>query len=346
MARRVVITHTLITIGQKVTGQRAVRDEVVDRVKTGRQIQVDTRVVDQRIVEYRKTGEQKQVGERQVGEEVVRVEWKESPIPADRIRLRSIRGLHEAHRRRPSEMLLPEDLQEMRILTGRAQVLTHDRRVEIMGPVMVPVMEDVLEPVWEDVTEPVMDDEWKDVIETIWEPIHEPITRKRKHAVYLLMDCSYSMYSRAGGGAAWRMRLLRRVAHAVLERCVQEGVPFFCRGFDSEVYPLFTWTPGTPVEGLDKYIKSFSQQGTKISAAINVAIDDLLTAGVDTADLMIHTDGQDNELSQSLRRRLDSANVRMHVQLYGVENETLRGLAHTWSLSPTKNYISQVVENP
>lgn len=351
MARRVVITHTLITVGREQTGKKAVGERVIRQEKTGER-QVDEKVVGHRITGYQKVGEEK-VGEKQVDERVVNHRWEESPVPADRVHLRPIRGLHEAHRRPASELLLPDDIQEMRMITGRAPVLVFQRRVPVMEPVMEDIMEDVLQPITEPVTEPIMEDIMVDVTETIWEPVYEPITRKRTHGVYLLIDYSnstrtYLMDTTQGvvRGYPWRGKLSDQAAQRVFERCKEEGIPFFCRAFHHEAESLFSWRPGDPEDGLKTYFRRCDTGGTDIAHAIECAIHDLTAEGLDSADLMIHTDGEDQNLSSALRRRLDQVNVRMHVQLYGVENETLRRLAHTWSLCPTENYISQVVTNP
>lgn len=350
MARRVVITHTLITVGHDRTGQKAVGERIIGHRKVGER-KVGERVVSHRVVGHRKVGE-RQIGEEQVGERTVGYRWKESRIPADRVRLRAIRGLEEYHRRLPAELLLPPDMQELRILTGEAQVLAFERRLPIIKPIMVPIMEDMTEPVTEPVVEPVMEDVMEPVTETIWEPVYEPVTRKKTHGVYMLIDYSQSArvgligsigrYSRPGH--PWRGKLSDQATVETLKRCEQEGIPFYCRAFHSEALRLFTWRPGDPPGNVMAYLNGCRHGGTEIAVAIETAIGDLTGEGLDSADLMLHTDGEDN-LDESLRRRLDQANVRLHVQLYGVENETLRRLAHTWSLCPTNRYLSQVVTN-
>ena len=345
MAQRMVITHTMIEVGRVQTGQKAVGERPTGRkVKSGRQLKKGERLASYQNRGVIKVGEYK-VGERKVDERVVRHDLVEHPVPADRMGVRPIRGLHEAHRVLHTELILPTDLQELRILTGQAMVLAHFRRVPVMEDVMEPIMEDMMAPLLVPVMADVMEDEYVDEMETIWEAVYKPEYRRRNHAVYLLVDVSGSMETPILGNA-WAGSLSWKAAEAIYARCVEEQIPFFCRAFDHLVYPLFSWKPGEPVEDLRAYLKDYNGSGgTDINKIIRTAENDLSGQGLDSADMMIHTDGEDEHLSMDIRFRLNRKNIKLHAQLYGRDNKSLRMIAHTWSLSPSWQWISQVVEN-
>ena len=107
-----------------------------------------------------------------------------------------------------------------------------------------------------------------------------------------------------------------------------------------------TWRRRNPHEALDDYLHSLNDQGgTEIAKAIKQAMNDIGHLGLDSADLMIHTDGEDEDLRTTIRRDLDDRLIRLHAQLYAQDNKALRQIAHTWSLSPSWQWISQVVDN-
>lgn len=341
MAQRIVITHTLITVGQVQTGKRAVGEEVshyeTKWVRTG-----ERRKVDERIVGYKKVGE-REIGRKKVDERVAYERWVESPVPADRVRLRAIRGLHEIHQRVPAELVYPDEMQEMRILMGDAQVLVYQRRDPVMEDVTVPVTEDVLEPEIEEIFEDVKKPVQVPVMRTKWQPVFEPKTRKRKHAVYLLLDFSNSMFMLLQGNP-WRGKLELKAAQEIFQRCVEESITFLCRTFTHKISDLYRWDPSIDPSTFMEFLNNCETGGTDIPNALNVAISDLRAQGVDSADLMLHTDGEDDTLSWAVRQQLNAYKIRLHVQLYGVDNESLRTLADSWSLCPAKRYLSQVIK--
>lgn len=152
-------------------------------------------------------------------------------------------------------------------------------------------------------------------------------TRTFKKAAYLLIDSSGSMDERMSNGVK-RHIWARGITVNLLAQAVEGQAKYWLRTFDSRPHQLQMANDKNSAFRLmdEMTTEAFSGGGTSIQSALAQATDDLSNhAGrFDTTDVVLITDGEDNQLNSEFLHMLRSSGIQLHVLLLGVDNELLK----------------------
>lgn len=238
------------------------------------------------------------VGDRKTGERFLGVESEESMFPADGMEPRPISNPSEMVNLLPSELAFDNDILDARVASGEALVSAHVER------------------------------------RTVTEPIYEPVYEERVRIVYVLLDVSPSMFYPQYDGQ-WRPPVWKLITQQLLMKALEVRAPFYMRQFDQAVRRKLrhALTPDDANQ-LYKLIDGIgSGDGTNMTRAITKAIEDFSGWEYDEADIMMVTDGEDDELQiEELRAALDQSGIRLHAIMLGVQNEGLRMLCDRYQI--------------
>jgi len=238
------------------------------------------------------------VGERKTGERFLGIKTEESMFPADGMEPRPMSTPAEMANLLPSELVFDDDILDARMASGEALVSAHVQKTAMV------------------------------------EPIYEPVYEERVRIVYVLLDVSPSMFDPRYDGQ-WRPPVWKRVTASLLDRALETQAPFYLRQFDQHVRrKLRHAVTDEDGEALRKLIMGIeSGDGTAIQRAVVKAIEDFSAWEYDQADIMMVSDGQDEEINvPDLRAALDEAGIKLHAIMLGIENETLRGLCDVYQI--------------
>ncbi len=236
------------------------------------------------------------VGRRKIGEAVVGHLHVEGEIPDVGFTIRPMYDLSEISSLMTDEYVHDDDEFYRRLGMGESLVVIPIERHEIR--------------------EPVFDDVYKEVVQV----------------VYTLIDVSGSMFERH---APWRppvwKPLLRRIVHKARER----SAAMMLRPFAEKVLPLERAdTNGKAYDRLIQFIEELADSGgTKIGHAISIAIRDVTSQEFDHADIIIVSDGEDENFDPvQIRAKLDSAGIRLHAIMLGAKNAGLQACADEYQI--------------
>jgi hypothetical protein len=165
------------------------------------------------------------------------------------------------------------------------------------------------------------------------EDIHKPKYREELQVLYPLLDLSGSMHSQEN---PWRPPVWMGIVFRLLDKAMRHEVPFYMRGFGSEVSPLtklnstrdaLHWRQARLREGFP------DMGGTNTTKALVAVLNDFKKVEYDKGDVILVSDGEDEGLSwQDLRYMFDQANIKIHVIMLGQNNASLRKLAHSYQV--------------
>lgn len=249
------------------------------------------------------TRQRVQVGWRDVGERVIGEVVEERPFPVDEIEIRPIRSMAELPRLIASERTADSMLRLIRAVSGQALVEEYRERVSVMEPIREPVYEDV------------------------------------KKILYLLLDCSLSMFDRT-----WSVPVWKGIALALLRRARKEGAVFHGRPFGSAPGPLQTANSPETETAVVQFIQGAPKiGGTDIGAALHAAMADFAKPefACDMADIVMVTDGEDGGGMDphQMRAQLTQSRIRLHAVLFGAQNAALRNCADVYQEIPERGII-------
>lgn len=244
---------------------------------------------------------QVQVGVREIGREVIGYQVVESDEPEADYEVRPMRSPSERLSLLPGESTKPPAVALLRMLTGDALVMQPLR------------------------TDPIT------------KPITEPVMQTLRRAVYVLLDVSGSMVQ-----TRWRMRIGKCVALGLSRRCRQEESTFLFRPFCQQPLPLHEVRDDTQQADFETFLRGLSADGgTAIGPAIAQAIEDCAEQHFDSCDIMIVTDGEDDELNvRALRAQLTAHGIRLHAILLDVNNAALQRIADVCQRIPQEGVVN------
>lgn len=252
---------------------------------------------------------QVQVGEEPAGSVVVDYKEVISDIPTDHFNVRPMRDPSERESLLPSERTKTGDVALVRLLTSQSMVM-----------------------------------EWTEA-EPVMETVYRPVYRTLKHTVYTLLDLSGSMF----GNDAWKIQIAKGVVLALMRRSRKEGADFLYRAFTEKVFALQAVRDDATQSTFERYLAQVGQSGgTAIQPAIQTAVDDCDQQQFDSCDIMIVTDGEDENINvAALRQLLNDKKMRLHAILLGTQNQGLRTLAGIYQEIPEDGIVRDpVVRTP
>jgi uncharacterized protein with von Willebrand factor type A (vWA) domain len=178
------------------------------------------------------------------------------------------------------------------------------------------------------------------------EDVHEAQYKDIVHTVYVLLDVSPSMYE-----AAWRPPVWKALTIKVLLDALRMEATFTIRPFDQGIAPASTAISPVQVLNLARSIERASAgSGTNILNALKVAMGDFSKMEYDTADLLIITDGEDQQqMADIMRPLLAKHRVKLHAVMLGLDNKALQAACDTYQIlenTPEGLKLHPVVERP
>jgi len=255
------------------------------------------------------SGKRVYLGTKKVDERFLGMQQVETLYPSDNMDVRPIQHPDEMISMLPSEMAMDDDIFLGRLASGDLLVTTHTK------------------------TEPLMED------------IYEPEFEQSIKIIYVLIDCSGSMFDN------WRTPMFKAIALKLLERAVRAQAPFMCRKFTDQVGGLHrAVTPTQARQVLNMVLNANDRGGTDIGSAILAAEQDFKGWKYTEADIMIITDGEDggNVTAATIRDRLGKAGIRLHSIMLGTENQKLRDASNVYQIVETDEqglFLHQPVVN-
>jgi len=161
----------------------------------------------------------------------------------------------------------------------------------------------------------------------ITQAFEKDIRRKR---VYLLLDISPSMDEEMVGGFTRRTWALGLAVRLLVE-AMRGDAEYLYRPFYDSVGPLSRIdSPEQAQDLMDRLsVGGDRGDGTNIARALQRAAQDIRSSelSVDTSDVLLISDGQDNNLTEDWLRELLGADIRLHVALLGPESAILKSVA-------------------
>lgn len=287
------------------TGESDIDLEKILKIRLGRVQRIIREVEDN--VDF--TTKRVLVGTEVVGQKSLGFERQEVPWPADDINVRPMQDMSELDQVLPAELLADDDLALARIATGEVLIAA-------------PVEE-------KELTEDEHRKIWKDV----------------KHVLYVLLDISPSMYERREDEyGIVPQDIWRPLVVALLERTVESGAIFMSRDFHGGISELRRAVNSEQARVLKGHFLAVSEENyTNIPRAIYKAIGDFTDEDHNQAEIVIITDGENNQGidPDKMRRKLQEAGIKLHAILIGVNNDRLRQCAdicQTISIDGGGNY--------
>ncbi|MEK9152458.1 MAG: VWA domain-containing protein, partial [Patescibacteria group bacterium] len=216
---------------------------------------------------------------------------EECPWPSDEISVRPLRDFSELSMRLSSETTAPPEMQLLRAAAGESMVSVNESRV----------------------------------FDT--EPVYEPIYKRVRRAVYVLLDCSGSMFEDRG----WKIRLAGSLIVRMMHATVDGNTTFMFRRFAAAPGPLRTIDNTADAKALETELMSLGDSGgTEIPAALKATIDDFKDDPLDEAEVMIVSDGEQEFDTGPIRGQLTKNNIRLHAVIFGTKNAALRKMADVY----------------
>lgn len=241
------------------------------------------------------------VGVRKVDQRAVGIHREEVPFPAEEVDIRPLKDLGELHQALPSETALDDDLFYARAAAGELLVAVN---VEVQ-----PIHEDVFEDVWEE----------------------------RQRTLMVVLDVSPSVFE---GYNPWMPPVWKGLTLSMIDKSQQAEASVVLHEFDKGDRGWYTATAKAGYTRLRNHIAEVGPgDGTDIGRAILRAIDRLEKETFDQAQIMLVTDGADygGVDPQLVRQRLDTARIKLHVVLLGVEHQSLLSCADTYQIVENTN---------
>lgn len=238
------------------------------------------------------------VGHRVVGERIVGMDRTEVQYPTDLVNVRQMRTPAELPLRLPSERTAHALVQLVRAVSGDALVIAYEEDVPRKEPVL------------------------------------EPEYRLKRKLLYVLLDTSGSMFGMQWNG--WAKPIWKNFVARLLQGAIQNEAVIMMRRFTDSPHDLVLMNTPEQVEPVVARILALEAEGgTNITVAIEQAIDDLKTQSFDQADILIISDGQDDNLRpQVIREKLDSAGARLHAIMFAENNRGLMQAADSYRCVP------------
>ncbi len=215
----------------------------------------------------------------------------EVPFPATGVRIRPMRDMSELPALLPNELLAGEAIFLARLASDEAMVTVPTDEVEV------------------------------------FEETHEAVWRVQKRILYVLLDVSGSMFPDGSFEKDWRRFIWQPLILRLLEHAARNEAIFLYREFHDSVRVLHRAIGSDQVTTMREHLESVAEgNGTNIPAGIHAAIKDFEGEEYDEGEIVIVTDGENNqELDPvGLRQTLDVAKLKLHSILLGEKNEPLR----------------------
>jgi len=236
------------------------------------------------------------VGTRVVYEKASGRREVEGDIPEAGFIVRPIHGMDELPLLDPFELTLDDDIFFERLATGSAMV-------------RVPVEH-----------KPIM------------RRVHREVYEEKVQVVYLLLDSSGSM---GDGYDPWKPPVWRGILRRIIASAHRIQATTMLRLFTGEIGSIFRTDDGkTETKDLLRVVESLAPDGgTNLGAALLAAIQDMKELKFDQADIIMVTDGEDDNFEYAaVRKQLDEAKIRLHVIMLGTKNERLRHAADIYQI--------------
>lgn len=163
---------------------------------------------------------------------------------------------------------------------------------------------------------------------------YENITKQK--LLYILLDGSGSMKDLMQNGMM-RHIWARGITVNLLEKAVAGEAKYFLRVFDNAPHNLALATNAEEANVLlDSILRSgFTDGGTNIRGAVEIAVSDIRTKGGEfsEAEILVITDGQDGSMDDTSNViNLLGDNIRMHSLLIGCESPSLQAVSTSYKV--------------